>query len=339
MTLATGIGSMPGGAPLGQEADNARAYTEAVKVVLGQLDQGAHLPEMPGRGAIADMVGRSLAVVSGLAADLQPAGWRLTGGGVGIDQRRARSLLAQDLDTVEELAQDYDGTFKVQVAGPWTLAATVEKPRGDKVLSDHGARRDLAQGLAEGLRDHVADVRRRLPSAARLVVQIDEPALPAVMQAKVPTASGFSRHRRVDPPEASALLAHVLSAITEAGAEAWVHSCAEDVPWDLVSDAGATGLLFDLDRAGAAAIDHLATHLEGGGVLGLGVVPSTDPTSEISDKTVTERVLRWLDMLGFDAEEYAGQLVVTPACGLAGASDVWARRALELAGATARHLS
>ena len=330
---------MPGGEARGLEADNARGYTEAVRVVLGELDRGAHLPEMPGRGAVADMVGRGLAIVSGLAADLQPAGWRLTGGGVGIDQRRARSLLSQDLDTVEELAQGYDGVFKVQVAGPWTLTAMVEKPRGDKVLSDHGARRDLAEGLAEGLRDHVADVRRRMPSAARLVVQVDEPALPAVMEARVPTASGFGRHRRVDPPEASALLALVLGAVTEAGAEAWVHSCAADVPWTLVSEAGASGLLVDFDRVDATAIDHLATHLEGGGVLGLGVVPSTDPTSEISDKTVTERVLRWLDMVGFDPEEYAGQLVVTPACGLAGASDAWARRALALAGATARHLS
>ncbi|QCX29110.1 methionine synthase [Nocardioides jishulii] len=329
---------MPGGEVM-QEADNARAYTEAVRMVLGELDRGAHLPEMPGRGAIADMIGRGLAVVSGLAADLQPAGWRLTGGGVGVDQRRARSLLSQDLDTVEELAQDYDGIFKVQVAGPWTLAASVEKPRGDKILADHGARRDLAQGLAEGLRDHVADVRRRMPRAARLVVQIDEPALPAVMQARIPTASGFGRHRRVDPPEASALLAEVLGAVTAAGAEAWVHSCAAEVPWGLVSGAGATGLLVDLDRVDATAIDHLATHLEGGGALGLGVVPSTDPTSELSDKAVTERVLRWLDMVGFDPEEYAGQLVVTPSCGMAGASTSWARRALGLAGATARHLS
>ena len=109
------------------------------------------------------MTGRALAVVSDLGADLQPAGWRLTDA-PGIDHRRARSLLAQDLDALEEQAQGYAGTFKVQVAGPWTLAATVEKPRGDKVLADHGARRDLAQALAEGVRDHV---RRPAPPAAR----------------------------------------------------------------------------------------------------------------------------------------------------------------------------
>ena len=52
------------------------------------------------------------------------------------------------------------------MAGPWTLAATVERPRGDKCSADFGARRELAQALAEGLRGHVADVRRRVPGRA-----------------------------------------------------------------------------------------------------------------------------------------------------------------------------
>ena len=47
-------------------------------------------------------------------------------------------------DALEERASDHDGAFKVQVAGPWTLAATVERPRGDKMLADHGARQERA---------------------------------------------------------------------------------------------------------------------------------------------------------------------------------------------------
>ena len=217
MTAATGVGSMPG--------TTDAAYAEAVRLVLGELPDLPHVPELPGRGVAAAMTGRALAIVDGLAADLQPAGWRLTDAS-GVDHRRARSLLAQDLDAVEELAQGYTGTFKTQVTGPWTLAATVEKPRGDKVLSDHGARRELAQSLAEGLRTHLADLRRRLSGVDRWIVQVDEPALAAVANAQVPTASGFGRHRRVDPPEASAHLEWVVEAITDAGAEAWVHSCA-----------------------------------------------------------------------------------------------------------------
>ena len=246
--LASGVGSMPG--------TDDREYAEAVRVVLGELSL-PHVPELPGRGAGASMTGRGLAVVAGLGADLQPAGWRLTDA-PGIDHRRARSLLAQDLDQVEEQAQGHAGPFKAQVCGPWTLAATVEKPRGDKVLSDHGARRDLAQALAEGVRDHVADLRRRLPGTERLVVQVDEPALPAVLGGQVPTVSGFGRLRRVDLPEASAALEWVLTAITEAGAEPWVHSCAPGVPWSLVHGAGALGLSADLDVLRPEDLDHFA---------------------------------------------------------------------------------
>ena len=165
---------------------DAREYDEALRTVLGELPDLPHLPELPGRGAHASMTGRALAVVTGLDADLQPAGWRLTGssGSSGMDHRRARSLLAQDLDALEERTQGFEGRLKVQVTGPWTLAATVEKPRGDRVLSDHGARRELAQALAEGLREHVADVQRRVPGA-ELVVQVDEPALPFVLAGQV----------------------------------------------------------------------------------------------------------------------------------------------------------
>lgn len=326
MSAATGVGSLPG--------DD---YPEAVRLVLGELPDLPHVPELPARGVGAAMTGRALAVVAGLAADLQPAGWRLTDAS-GIDHRRARSLLAQDLDVVEELAQDYAGAFKTQVAGPWTLAATVEKPRGDKVLSDHGARRELAQALAEGITVHLADLRRRVRGVDRWIVQIDEPALAAVVNAQVPTASGFGRHRRVDPPEASAHLEWLVAAITDSGAEAWVHSCAPQTPWSLVAGTGVAGLCADLDQLGAGDLDVFAEALEAGRTTALGVVPSTDPAAEPSDARVTERVQRLLDMLGLDQEVVRDRLVVTPTCGLAGASNDWARQALRLSVTVARNL-
>lgn len=320
MTRSTGVGSWPG--------EDAAAYAEAVHVVLGELDV-PHVPELPGRGATATMTGRALALLEGLTVDLQPAGWRLVGDGApGVDHRRTRSLLAQDLDAVEEQAQGWEGPFKIQVAGPWTLAATVEKPRGDRVLSDHGARRDLAESLAEGVRAHVRDLRRRVPGATSLVVQVDEPALGAVLAAQVPTASGFGRHRAVHPPEASELLGAVLSAIAEEGAEPWVHSCAPGVPWDLVRGAGATGLVLDLSMLSAGDHDTVAEALEAGTTVALGVVPAVAGEG-LTDTRVVERVQRWLDMLGLDPT--VGSLAVAPTCGLAGATEAWARRATALA--------
>jgi methionine synthase II (cobalamin-independent) len=329
VTVATGVGSMPGGEP-GEEAQNAREYAEAVRVVLGELPDLPAVPELPGRGAVASMTGRTLALVAGLGADLQPAGWRLTDAS-GVDHRRARSLLSQDLDEVEEQAQGYVGTVKTQVAGPWTLAATVEKPRGDKVLSDHGARRELAQALAEGLTTHVADLRRRLPGADRLVVQVDEPVLPAVLAGRVPTASGFGKHRSVDLPAASASLEWVLDAIAAAGAEPWVHACAPGVPWATVRGAGARGLVVDPAVLRADEVDAVAEALEGGDTVVLGLLPTTEPTPAPAAEQVVERVLRWLDMLGLDAAELGDRLVVAPSCGLAGATAAWSRRALATA--------
>lgn len=326
MTAATGIGSWPG--------DDAREYAEAVRVVLGEVPELPHLPELPARGPGATMVGRALGMIGDLGFDLQPAGWRLTDR-AGIDHRRARSLLAQDLDALEDQAQELDGVFKVQVAGPWTLAAAVERPRGDKILADHGARRELAQALAEGVADHLRDVRGRV-GAARIVVQVDEPSLSAVLAGAVPTASGFGRHRVVHPPEVSAALEWVLGS---AGVEPWLHSCARGVPWQLVRGAGARGLSADLAMLDASDVDLFAEALEAGETVALGVVPSLEPVHHPTAAEVTEQVLRWLDMTGLDPEGVSDRLVLTPACGLAGASPVWARQALALCQEAATNLS
>jgi methionine synthase II (cobalamin-independent) len=329
MTVASGVGSLPGA--------DADAYADALRLVLDVLPDLPQLPELPGRGATANMTARALAVVADLGADLQPAGWRLTEG-VGVDLRRARSLLARDLDLAEEHTQGFEGRFKVQVAGPWTLAATVERPRGDRVLADHGARRDLAQALAEGLRTHVADVRRRIPGA-EVVVQVDEPALPAVMAGQIPTASGFSRHRSVDAPAASPPLEQVFAAIRESGAVPIVHCCAAEVPIQLLLGAGAEGISVDLGVLPLSSYDDLADAVERQRMVFLGTVPSAAPATWPGDHQLTERVLRLFDMLGLDPQTVGDRLVVTPSCGLAGADAAWARRALELSRTVASNLS
>jgi len=324
--VATGVGSMPG-----------EDFREALRVVLGVLGDLPHLPELPARSAAASMTGRAVAMLVDLGADLQPAGWRLTDA-PGRDHRRARSLLAQDLDVLEEMADGYAGALKVQVAGPWTLAATVERPRGDRLLADYGARRELAQSLAEGLGGHIEDVRRRVPGA-QVVVQVDEPALPAVLSGAVPTASGFHRHRSVAAPEAEEALRWVLDAVTAAGAVPVAHCCADDAPVGLLAGAGARAVAVDASRVTTDAYDAYAGLLERGVDLWLGVVPTAEPERAPSDSDLLRRVHRLLEDLGVDPEAAAARCVVTPACGLAGATPAWAQRALTLAVQVARHMS
>ncbi|MDQ6936037.1 MAG: methionine synthase [Actinomycetota bacterium] len=319
--VATGVGSMPG-----------ENIVEATRIVLGELPDLPHLPELPDRGPAAAMTGRAVAMIGELGFDLQPAGWRLTDA-PGLDQGRARSLLAQDLDTLQELTQGYAGPLKIQVAGPWTLAATVEKSRGDRVLADLGARRELAQALALGVAEHVRDVGRRVPGAT-VLVQVDEPVLPAVLAGQVPTASGFHRHRSVDGQGAAEALEWVFAAC---GDEPVAHCCAADVPIGLLRQAGARGLSVDSANLVISAYDELGRLLDHGGRLFLGVVPSTarpperqSPTAEQVERSVADGVLRVLDMVGFGPDELAGRLVLTPACGLAGASPEYSREALTL---------
>src|ERR687893_960166 len=172
---STGIGSWPG-----------NDMADAIKIAFAESPDLPYLPELPAGGAYAGLVGRSTALLAGLAVDLQPAGWRLADTS-SREHRLAVSTLRSDLDQLEEQAQGYAGPVKYAVAGPWTLAACVERPRGDRVLADRGARRDLGQSLAEGVAELVAEMRRRLPEAVP-VMQLDEPMLPAVLAGGVATA-------------------------------------------------------------------------------------------------------------------------------------------------------
>jgi methionine synthase II (cobalamin-independent) len=309
-----------------------------MRTILGEVGELPFIPELPERGATAGMTGRTLALVTDIGVDLQPAGWRLTDAS-GIDHRRAVSLLAHDLDIVEELAANHRGPVKIQVAGPWTLAATVERPRGDRVLADHGARRDLAQALAEGLAQHVVDVRRRLSAASEIVVQVDEPVLPAVLEGGIPTASGFSRHRSVTPADATQALTWVLAAAQEAAAETVVHCCAANVPVALLAETPAGAVALDPATIASHQLDDLARWVEAGRQVWLGVVPTLEPARPPTDAELTGKVLRWWADLGFAAVETLPDFAVTPACGLATAPPTWARTALELAAKVARNVS
>ncbi|GAA3611218.1 uroporphyrinogen decarboxylase/cobalamine-independent methonine synthase family protein [Microlunatus ginsengisoli] len=305
---STGIGSWPG-----------TDLTEAVKIAFAECPDLPYLPELPQRGPAAGMIGRATALLHELPVDLQPAGWRLSDSS-GREHRQARAVLRSDLDQLEEQAQGYAGPVKLSVGGPWTLAASMERPRGDRVLADRGARRELGQSLAEGIAQLVLDLRRRLPEVEWLV-QLDEPLLPAVLAGGVRTASGLHRHRAVDRPEVSGTYGQLVERLEAAGAATpvLVHCCAADVPVELLRRAGVTGLMLDVDRADSRTWDQVAEALEAGTLIGLGAL-RTDRGREPgrpNARGVADRALRPLRALGL-GPDVSGRLLVTPACGLAG---------------------
>jgi len=306
---ATGIGSLPGADP-----------AEAVRLVLGELPGMPHLPELPGRGAGADMVGRTAALLVDLAVDLTPAGWRLVPRG-GIDQQRAEEFLARDLDALHDQAEGYVGPLKLQAAGPWTLAASLERTRGERAVVDAGARRDLAQSLTEGLAGHVAAVAARVPGA-QLVLQLDEPSVPAVLQGGLPTATGFGHLSAVPAEDVERELRAVVEALP---VPVVVHCCAPRMPLALFRSAGAAGSSFDLSLV--QDLDAVGEAVDAGVHLLVGVVPGTDARLPEASATAS-RVQGWWRELGFPVEQLPGVVTLTPSCGLAGATPGYARTAM-----------
>ncbi|MDX2355703.1 cobalamin-independent methionine synthase [Dietzia sp. PP-33] len=188
--VATGVsgpGPMPGVDP-----------RESARVVLGECHRLPFLPELADRGLGADQVGRTLAMLADLPVDVSPRGWRLAGS-PGRAARTASDLLDRDLDALEEADESVrapegdpapvDRRLVARVLGPWSLAAQLELPGGLPVLTDRGARRDLAEALAEGVADRITRLAGRMGAGARIV--LDEPMLWHVAAGTVAGPSRF----------------------------------------------------------------------------------------------------------------------------------------------------
>jgi len=325
---------------------------EAMRVVAGELPDFPHLPELPDRGPGADLTGRTAALLVEIPVEVTPRGWRLAER-PGRDLARARTMLSSDLDVMEEVLDGFRGPLKIQLCGPWTLAATLELPRTLNVaIADPGAVADLTASLAEGVAAHVAEVGKRVPGA-RLVVQLDEPALSAVAGGEVPTASGLSR---LAPVEADVLRERLAQVIASTGKYTVVHSCSTAVPFGIIRAAGAGALSFDLSQLRRGEQDAVAEAAEAGLGLLTGVVPAVPepagpgpagpgpagpgpagpgPTGTAAPgdgsaeaRQAAERVISLWRRLGLPLDTCAEQAVITPACGLAGASPAQARAAL-----------
>ncbi len=326
---ATSIGSFPG----------TRAI-ETARVVVGELPEFVHVAELPARGPGADMIGRTggmlASVSSALGMETTPDGWRFAGG-LGRQMRRAVSFLGEDLDALEQAASGYAGPVKCQLVGPWTIAAAVELPGGERVLRDPAAVWDIAQALGEAIRNHVADLRHRMPLASAIVVQIDEPTLPAVLAGRIGTASGLSSYRAVDVVDAERVLGHVIAQAAAVGATAGVHCCADDVPVDLIRTSGAHFVSLDLTRL--ESDDHLDDSLGQAWDSGMGILAGTVPAigaGEIGEARASAPLRSVLHRLGLEDDQWLAQVAITPACGLAGASPQWARTALSACRAAGR---
>jgi methionine synthase II (cobalamin-independent) len=314
---ASGVGSMPG-----TDVAWALGVVRDVLAHPGSDDDLAagvpFLPELPGRGPGADLVGRAAVRLVDLPVDLQPSGWRLVER-PGRDMARAAAFWREDLDRLAEVLDGWQGMLKLQLAGPWTLAATLSLPRGERAVSDPGARRDLVDSTVESVGQLLADVGAAVP-AARLLLQLDEPTLPSVLDGALPTASGLHRLRSVAASDVVDGLAAVVRSAREAGAATLVHCCADDPPVAVLRRTGADGVCLDTSTLGPSGWESVAAGVEDGVALWAGAVPTPQSrlTADVVDESAARLARSWQDV-GLPLAQLA-DLVVTPACGLAGCS-------------------
>ena len=330
VTRATGIGSLPG--------THSREAIISVRDILLDADGLGipYLPELPSRGPGSDIIGRAAGLLVDMPVDLQPSGWRLVDH-PGRDARRTASLWTEDLDEAAAAYAGYVGELKVQVAGPWTLASSLELNRGERVLTDEGATRDLVDSLAEGVKRHLATVHRLIPGAT-LILQVDEPSLPAVLEGSLPTASGYGRVRAVDRQVVAGGLRAVLDV---AAGPTVVHCCHDRVPIPLLRNVAPGAIALDVTSASPARWESLATALEAGiGVYAgcLPTAPGSPPATAGSVRKVAHGIREGLERAGLGADSLA-QLTITPACGLAALTPKGAHDVHRMAIDVARELS
>lgn len=299
-------------------------------MVVGELGASlAHLVELPARGVGADLIGRSGALLVDIAIDTAPRGYRLAAR-PGAVTRRAVSLLGEDTDALEE-AWEIGGLrgsghpVKVQAPGPLTLAAQLELANGHRAITDPGALRDLAASLAEGLRAHRAELCRRLDT--QVVVQLDEPVLTAAVTGGLAGVTSLSPVPAIDDAVATALLDGCADAV---GGEVIVHSCAAELPWNVLQPSKIAALSLDCTALGPVDYDGIGAFIESGRTVVFGLIPAVQPARRPAVDEIAAAAAAITDRIGFARPVLAERVGISPVCGLAGATTAWARTAVGL---------
>lgn len=310
MTRCTGLGPMPGTDPF-----------TAADVIGGESAGQVHLPILPARGFGAGAVGRTGALLADLPLDRGARSWRVAasapaGHRGGRAAMLARDFLAADLDACEEAWGTTPDTVRLPVVGPLSLAAAIELSGGHRLLTDRGAMAYLADSLAEGLRAHIADARRRFGAA--IIVHVDEPALAAVTGGLIPDATGGHHLPALGRAEAATLLRAAFAGARDAGATVTLRpGMAPGKPESaVIADAAPDDVWVRVaDVRGTERLDSLGfLHSAGLGVA-LGVV-KREPR-EHNERDAAEAVARLWRELSFEAAELTRDITITPDGGLA----------------------
>ena len=213
--------------------------------------------------------------------------------------------------------------LKVQTTGPCSFALTITDENKRAIYYNEEFRDVVIKALSMKCR---WQLKKFAPYADRLICFIDEPIL---------SAFGSSTYVSVKREDVVAALSEVIDAIHAEDALAGIHCCG-NTEWSILTDAGADIVNFDAFGYGDTILmyaDAVRAHLERGGLLAWGVVPTSEAIREQTVETLEALLERYMDGLaahGIEKRMIAGQAILTPSCGAGSLSESDTRRVFDL---------
>lgn len=213
--------------------------------------------------------------------------------------------------------------LKVQTTGPCSFALTVVDENKRAIYYNEEFRDVIVKALAMKCRWQIQKFK---PYCENIICFIDEPIL---------SAFGSSTYVSVGRDEVVGILNEVIEAVHTEGGLAGIHCCG-NTEWSILIDAGVDIVNFDAFEYGdtiAMYADSVKAHLEKGGMLAWGIVPTSsairEQTVESLEKRFEERIGN-LASKGIDKQLIISQAIITPSCGTGSLESADAEKVFEM---------
>jgi len=198
--------------------------------------------------------------------------------------------------------------LKVQATGPVTFALSIVDENKRAMYYNEEFRDVIVKAISMKSRWQIQQFK---PFADNIICFLDEPIL---------SAFGSSTYVSVKREDVVSILNESIEAIHAEGGIAGIHCCG-NTEWSILIDAGVDIVNFDAFEYGetiAMYADHVKRHLEKGGVLAWGVVPTSEKIREQTVESLENQLEKVMDNLaskGIDKSLITQQAIITPSCG------------------------
>lgn len=198
--------------------------------------------------------------------------------------------------------------LKAQTTGPVSFALTIVDENKRALWYNEEFRDVVIKAMAMKCRWQLQYLK---PYAEQMICFIDEPIL---------SAFGSSTYVSVQRDEVVAALSEVVEAVQAEGALAGIHCCG-NTEWSIPIDSGVDIVNFDAFGFGETIAMYggsVKDHLEGGGMLAWGVVPTSTAIRTETVESLSAHLNAMVDGLaatGIDRQLILDQMLITPSCG------------------------